>query len=71
MSLDDYTMIGPVAIQGMEGCQDPRCRRAPGASGCMGYHCPYCGAACSMMGHRCDAANAVLGEAERIAKEGL
>lgn len=72
MSLEDYKIIGPIAYQGKKDCTDPRCRgrvengkRVPG---CMGYHCAYCDAPCSMMGHKCDAADAILGEARRIAR---
>lgn len=50
--------LGPmVAVQGKEGCTDPRCTRMrdreTGEWGvCIGWHCPRCGEPCSMMGHR-------------------
>lgn len=42
---------GPIAIQGQEGCKDPRCTRTYPEGKCIGYHCPTCGKPCSMMGH--------------------
>jgi hypothetical protein len=75
VSLDHLTFIGPLCYQGKPDCEDVRCRRMVYRDephvrpGCMGYHCSYCDAPCSSQGHRCDAANAVLGEARRIADE--
>lgn len=69
MSLSDYRIIGPVAYQGKEGCRSVICTRRRGVTDrCFGWHCVYCDAPTSYQGHRCPAADAVLGEAERIAK---
>lgn len=54
-----FEIVGLVAIQGLEGCQSPRCTRlgcdwANGDLGqCVGYHCPDCLEPTSMMGHKC------------------
>lgn len=54
--LDRYVFKELLAVEGREGCTDPRCRRMfypDGSIGpCMGYHCPRCGEPCSMMGHQ-------------------
>lgn len=50
-SLEDYEVGELIAVQGKEGCQDPRCSR-DSFDRCRGYHCPECGKPCSMMGHR-------------------
>ncbi len=42
-----------LAVEGKDGCQDPRCRRVMGEPGCRGWHCPTCGEPCSSQGHRC------------------
>lgn len=78
MSLDDYTIIGPLAYRGKKGCENPVCTqlclgqdengRPVFGESCYGWHCSYCDEPCSSQGHGCDAANAILGEAERIAK---
>lgn len=73
-----YRLIGPLAYQGKKGCTSPICSRmvliaADGthkaSEDCRGYHCSYCDEPCSSQGHRCDAANAILGAAEEIARE--
>ena len=74
MTIDGYEVIGPLAYQGKEGCESPTCTRrrlgpTDDAGTCIGWHCSYCDAPCSSQGHRCDAANAILGEAQRIADE--
>ena len=71
MSLDDYTLIGPLTYRGKVGCMNATCtRRSVDGFGpdipCFGWHCVYCDAPCSYQGHRCDAADAVL-EAARAA----
>lgn len=77
-ALPGYTLIGPLAYRGKQGCESSICTRFIGQNedgshaispDCIGWHCSYCDAPCSSQGHRCDAANAILGEAERIAKE--
>lgn len=74
MSLDDFQLLGPVAYRGKKGCLSVTCTRrhidGKMDEDCFGWHCSYCDAPCSMMGHRCDAAEAILGEAKRIASEG-
>lgn len=70
--MGEFIYIGPLAYQGKEGCQSMRCTVMPDGEGgwyCVGYHCSYCDEPCSSQGHGCDAAEAVLGEARRIAKE--
>lgn len=52
-NLDDFVLGELVAVQGKEGCQDPRCSRDGNPNRCRGYHCPRCGKPCSMMGHKC------------------
>ena len=45
---------GPVAVQGAEGCRDPRCTQPiprDEHTSCMGYHCGRCGEPSSMCGH--------------------
>lgn len=73
-----YTIIGPLCYQGKVGCEHPMCRHLVVGweygkpifdSRCHGYHCSYCDEPCSSQGHRCDAANAILGAAEEIARE--
>lgn len=74
-AFDGLTLLGPVAYAGKEGCEDVRCRRMVErhddgtftVGPCMGWHCSYCDQPCSSQGHRCDAAEAILGEARRIA----
>lgn len=71
MSLDDYVIIGPLCYRGKEGCTSGRCTRSysPEATGCFGYHCSYCDEPCSSQGHHCPTSEAILGEAERVARE--
>lgn len=75
MTVPGYTMIGPLAYRGKPDCEDVRCTRMISPEpphitpGCMGWHCSYCDQPCSSQGHRCDAADAILGEASRIAGE--
>jgi hypothetical protein len=73
MSLDDYTVLGPIAYRGKKNCRSVTCTRfwedGKMLPDCHGWHCSYCEAACSSQGHRCDAAEAILGEAARIARE--
>jgi hypothetical protein len=79
MNIPGYKIIGPVAYQGKEGCDNPRCTRAhyPDESGylvadmsrCVGYHCVYCGEPCGSQGHKCPASEAILGEARRLIEE--
>lgn len=74
-----YKIIGPLCYMGKVGCENPICRHVivghtPSGeaifdAACRGYHCSYCDEPCSSQGHRCDAAQAVLGEARRIAEE--
>jgi hypothetical protein len=74
MGLDDFTLIGPVAYGGKEGCTNGRCRSMPDGAGgwiCVGWHCSYCDEPTSYQGHNCDAAEAILGEAKRIVAEGV
>jgi hypothetical protein len=71
MSLDDYKLIGPVAYRGKEGCRSVVCTRRTDDSRCFGWHCTYCDEPTSYQGHRCPAAEAILGESERLAKETL
>lgn len=76
--MSDFQIIGPLAYQGKEGCEDACCtrrghfQREDGTwymGECIGWHCSYCDEPCSSQGHRCDAAEAILGEARRIADE--
>jgi hypothetical protein len=72
VSLDDYRIIGPLAYRGKEGCRNVTCTRmdvTDSTSACYGWHCAYCDEPCSSMGHGCDAAKAILGAAEQIARE--
>ena len=70
MSLDDYTLIGPVTYRGKEGCQFVMCtRRTDVSDRCFGWHCVYCDAPTSYQGHKCPASEAILGEARRIVEE--
>ena len=56
-----FKVGGLVAVQGVEDCTSPMCRRVgadytktpPDIGRCAGYHCPTCGEPCSMMGHKC------------------
>ena len=75
-SSDGFTVIGPLAYRGKRGCKNVTCThivvsvengRPIFDEACRGWHCSYCDAPCSYQGHRCDAAEAVLGEARRIA----
>lgn len=62
-------LIGPLAYQGKEGCQDGACRCERDDDGgwrCIGWHCSYCDEPCSSQGHRCDASEAILGAAQDI-----
>jgi hypothetical protein len=69
VSLDDYTLIGPLTYRGKVGCQNVTCTRHTDVKDrCYGWHCSYCDAPCSYQGHRCDAAEAVLGEARRASE---
>jgi hypothetical protein len=70
--MDRFTLIGPLAYAGKEGCQSMVCRAMPDGDGgyvCVGWHCSYCDEPCSSQGHRCDAAVAVLGESRRAVEE--
>lgn len=76
--MNEFQIIGPLAYQGKEGCEDARCTRRGitrnddgsfDIGECIGWHCSYCDEPCSSQGHRCDAAEAILGEARRIADE--
>jgi hypothetical protein len=71
VSLDGYTMIGPLAYRGKEGCESGTCtrRNVSGESSCYGWHCSYCDEPCGCQGHRCDASEAILGEARRAVEE--
>lgn len=77
-SIGGYKIIGPLCYQGKKGCTSSICTRmvetlpdgtCKVSPDCRGYHCSYCDAPCSSQGHRCDAANAILGAAEQIARE--
>ena len=76
--VEGVTVIGPVAYAGKEDCESVMCRRMVTRNDdgsfsfgeCMGWHCSYCDAPTSYQGHRCDAAEAILGEAERQFHEG-
>jgi len=75
---EGYRMIGPLAYMGKADCESSMCRRQVFRNDagewefgpCSGWHCSYCDASCGQMGHRCDAANAILGEAARLAAAG-
>lgn len=75
MSLKDYTIIGPLCYRGKPDCMDVRCTRMISPDpphitpGCMGWHCSYCDEPCGSQGHNCDAAKAILGAAEQVARE--
>lgn len=69
-----YRIIGPLAYRGKKGCTSATCTRmyrdGNHSEDCLGWHCSYCDAPCSSQGHRCDAAEAILGAAEREAEAG-
>jgi hypothetical protein len=69
----DYRLIGPLAYRGKKDCTSPVCTRIrhrdTGETRCYGWHCSYCDEPTGDQGHSCDAADAVLGEARRVAKE--
>lgn len=73
MGRDGWTLIGPLAYRGKKGCTSVTCTRLWDGEkmdvDCRGWHCSYCDEPCSSQGHRCDAAQAVLGEARRVAEE--
>jgi hypothetical protein len=68
--ISGWTILGPLAYQGKPGCKDPRCTRdSRRTDTCIGWHCSYCDEPCSSQGHHCPAGDAILGEAERIARD--
>ncbi len=63
-----YTVIGPLAYRGKDGCESAVCARMGAGSGpCYGWHCSYCDEPCSSQGHPCDASETYLAEARRAA----
>ena len=42
---------GPIAYEGGESCDSPRCRRWQPDGPCAGWHCGVCGEPSSMYGH--------------------
>lgn len=73
MSLDDYTIIGPLTYRGKKDCDSVICTRrfidGKMEPDCWGWHCVYCDEPCSYQGHKCPASEAILGESARIVKE--
>lgn len=66
--MKDYTSVVPLAYLSKLDCASVLCRRTS-TNLCAGWHCSYCDAPCSSQGHKCEAAEALIGEAQRVDKE--
>lgn len=66
----DFTIIAPLTYGGKKDCRSAMCRRVPWSNpDCQGWHCSYCDEPTSYQGHNCPAAEAIVGEAQRVAAE--